>query len=421
MGVFSYSVYLSSLIARGDLVSPIIPRLMLGDETIEEDQIEVTNQEMSLMISIPCIKMGKPSDLSSGSGLDKSSKENKKMDTSPETTSFVIATGTARVPSDTHSHGEMATPEQMHHRQTQLEQLLNSQSHDPGPFSPFDSPTLGNSPPHDQSSFGSLSTPHFPDISGGHVDKSFIKVTGPPTSRKKNTHHAIFASYMPFGSQIVSRSVGNERLTILCGVGKGKAQVRQAQNKLEQGFLELYYSLRSMHALVRIQWFKQAMWEHYTKLPLFYKSAIAHRVSEILREPLPAQYPTVAQLCVVAEMMEEAGNFRGLIDLLVDLVAAGRKSDVTASRSGSAANKGDDFLDPAHKALPHPLCFLVTSILHRHLATLLLSEDSTCVVFERSVYFAAVRWQSVRVSEKNSVSIEFASVGPSVYCGINNL
>jgi hypothetical protein len=380
MGVFSYSSYLSTLIARGDIVSPVIPQLMSGDEEIEEDRIDESNRKMSLMVSIPCVRKSKPLDLSSnGSGQDKSNKEVKKLDSSPGTTSFVIATGTARVSSETPSLGEVATTDDFHHRQNQLEELLNSQS--TGPFSPFDSPTLGNSPPHDQSSFGSISTPHFPEVGNSQSDKSFIKVTGPPlspTTRKKNNRHAIFAAYMPIGTHVMSQNISNERLTTLCGIGKGKQQVLKIQNRLEKDFLEFYYSLNRVQALVSIRW-RKPTWEHFTKLPLFYRAAIANRVEETLREGLPGQYPTVPQLCVVLDMLEEAGNFRGLVDLLVDLVAVGKKTDLPASRSGS---KVEEWLDPAHAALPNELCCLVTGILHHHLATLFLSEHNTCIVFE---------------------------------------
>ena len=384
LGVFSYSAYLSTLIARADLVTPIVPRLMTGVDSIAEDESQNESSKPTLTISIPYVRRVKPSDPAGGSGLakDGSFVEAKKTEavlTSPTSSTFVIAAGSTRAPvGDTPSSAasSLATPDLLHQRANQLQQLLNQQSPDPGSFSPFGSPSLGNSPSHDFHGLSptSITTP------ASTVDRGSIKVAGFPVSpavKTKNSHHAIFAAYMPITPSILSQSIVNERLVALCGGSKGKSLVQEEQSKLEQRFLETYYAFGAQNTFVNIQWTSSDLCQHFSKLPLFYKRAIASHLEGFLRA-LPDQYPSTAQLCLVTDVLEQAGDFQGLVSLLVDLVAMGKKAE-----SSSEKVAGEDWLDPAHKPLPAHLCVLVSSLLQRHMACLQLSEHNTCVVFER--------------------------------------
>ena len=384
LGVFSYSAYLSTLIARADLVTPIMSRLMSGADSIVEDESEAESTKPTLTISIPYVRRAKPSDPSSGSSLAKDGPgleaKTEAPLTSPTASTFVIATGSTRVPvGDTPSSAvsSLATPDLLHQRHNQLQKLLNQHSPDPGPFSPFDSPTLGNSPSHEFHGLSptSLTTP------ASSTEKGRIKVAGFPVSpavKTKNSHHAIFAAYMPISSSVLSQSIVNERMVALCGVSKGKSHVQEMQSSLEQRFLEIYYPYSTQNTFISIQWAYKERWQRFCKLPLFYKRAIASRLESILRSALPDQYPSTAQLCLVADILEQAGDFQGLVSLLVDLVAMGKKTELSGDKT-----TGEDWLDPAHKPLPLHLCVLVSSLLQRHMACLQLSEHNTCVVFER--------------------------------------
>ena len=384
LGVFSYSAYLSTLIARADLVTPIVPRLMSGSDSIAEDESESESSKPTLTISIPYVRRVKPSDSASGSGLAKDGPgmevKTEAALTSPTASTFVIATGSTRVPvgeTPSSAVSSLATPDLLHQRHNQLQKLLNQHSPDHGPFSPFDSPTLGNSPNHDFHGLSptSLTTP------ASSADRGRIKVAGFPVSpavKTKNSHHAIFAAYMPISPNILSQSIVNERVVALCGVSKEKALVQEVQSKLEQFFLETYYAFSAQNTFVSIQWTRSDHYQRFIKLPLFYKRAIASRLEGFLREALPEHYPSTAQLCLVTDVLEQAGDFQGLVTLLVDVVAMGRKAELSSEKVA-----GEDWLDPAHKPLPLHLCVLVSSLLQRHMACLQLSEHNTCVVFER--------------------------------------
>ena len=80
----------------------------------------------------------------------------------------------------------------------------------------------------------------------------------------------------------------------------------------------------------------------------------------------------------MADILEQAGDFQGLVSLLVDLAAMGKKTELSGDKTA-----GEEWLDPAHKSLPLHLCVLVSSLLQRHMACLQQSEHNTCVVFER--------------------------------------
>ena len=164
----------------------------------------------------------------------------------------------------------------------------------------------------------------------------------------------------------------------LCGVSKEKALVQEVQSKLEQFFVEAYYAFSAQNTFVSIQWTRSDHYQRFIKLPLFYKRAIASHLEGFLHEALPEHYPSTAQLCLVTDVLEQAGDFQGLVTLLVDVVAMGRKAELSSEKVA-----GEDWLDPAHKPLPLHLCVLVSSLLQRHMACLQLSEHNTCVVFER--------------------------------------
>ena len=385
LGVFSYSAYLSTLIARANLVTPIVPRLMSGADSIAEDESETEASKPSLTISIPYVRRVKPPDLATGSGLAKDGPglevKTEAALTSPTASTFVIAAGSTRaLVGDTPNSAvsSLATPDLLHQRHNQLQKLLNQHSPDPGPFSPFDSPPMGNSPSHDFHGLSptSLATP------ASSTERGRIKVAGFPVSpavKTRNSHHAIFAAYMPIAPSVLSQSIVNERMVALCGVSKEKCKVQEDQSRLKQKFLETYYALSAQNTFVSIQWTCKDLWQRFSKLPLFYKREVAAHLESFLRNaPPPDQYPSTGQLCLVTDVLEQAGDFQGLVSLLVDLVAMGRKAELSSERAA-----GEDWLDPAHKSLPLHLCVLVSSLLQRHMACLQLSEHNTCVVFER--------------------------------------
>ena len=117
-------------------------------------------------------------------------------------------------------------------------------------------------------------------------------------------------TYMPISSSVLSQSIVNERMVALCGVSKGKSHVQEMQSSLEQRFLEIYYPYSTQNTFISIQWAYKERWQRFCKLPLFYKRAIASRLESILRSALPDQYPSTAQLCLVATSWSRQGISR---------------------------------------------------------------------------------------------------------------
>ena len=104
-------------------------------------------------------------------------------------------------------------------------------------------------------------------------------------------------------------------------------------------------------------------------LPMFHQAptllqACNCLASEVfLRKALPEHHPSTAQLCLVTDVLEQEGEFQGLVTLFVDVIAMGRKVELSSETAD-----GEDWLDPAHKPLPLHLCVLLSSLLQRHMA-----------------------------------------------------
>ena len=385
-GVFSFQLYISKLLAHGHIVSPVIPDLMVGKEVMTQDE---GKEIPSLTISIPCIKREKPSQSTSGSiqgkpsmSLQLDSKKVEPVISSPTAPSTcVIAAGSTRPSDFSQLSAADSNPDLLQKRHLELQRLLAN----PGTSDPFDSAeSLGNSPTPDTTMEG-FSPSH---LSSPIQEKHYYEVTGPPITplaKCRNTHHSVFAAYMPLSPSLTSRKVINERLVVLAGIGKGRSFVLEQQSKFEQAFLEFYYSQTSNQNM--INWAGFELSDGFQKLPLFYKRAIAARLDAVLHDNLVEhQYPSVAQLCLTADVMEQAGDLLGLMELLVDLVAAGRKSESRKKMSldGSVVHPlGEDWMDGGGGVMPSNLCSVVSSLFQRFLTCLFLSEHNTCVVFER--------------------------------------
>ena len=128
-------------------------------------------------------------------------------------------------------------------------------------------------------------------------------------------------------------------------------------------FLKTCYAFSAQNTFISIQWTCSDHYQRFIKLPLFYKHAIALRLEVFLRKALPEHHPSTAQLCLVTDVLEQEGEFQGLVTLFVDVIAMGRKVELSSEKAD-----GEDWLDPAHKPLPLHLCVLLSSLLQRHMA-----------------------------------------------------
>ena len=405
LNVFSYTNYLSTLIARGEIKSPIIPLLPFARDA----QITVgpMHKPLSLTISYPALK--KPR-LDNGSSLSGSQSTlggtssppspgglsgfgfGGQQDTFSSALNFISGT-------DSGSTLQLYQPEQTNvdentalqlERKHKLESLLASDSHEPSQL--MVSPLNFNSPTHDTdaaSSPQSKSDPFNFSLSFPPTNSLFMEEDhcADVTINKRASRHLLYATYFPISDSHLTKQELNERAVVLCGVGKTRNRVERIVKKITVD-VEHYFRLLSGIStpfLPEDTKFQEII-QQFRALPSFEQRIIATACENILRSSLKIsrrsggsstgnQYPACTQLVFVCELLEVSGGLQQILELLVDIIACDHPSEQGDEKETFEAHRPPP-------ALPADLCLPVVSLLQKYFSCLILSQQDTAVVFE---------------------------------------
>ena len=395
LSVFSYTAYLSTLIARGEIKQAILPFLPFAQEEVagldEISRKRPAPQDQELHLSIPLPALKQPHLDIPGSGapggahhpLERGSQSNLSgIASGPPSPGSSFSTGMGNF-MDLLSGGDPTTssansmfPNDMEvseiQKRAQQLQMLTSET------SNLDSPIDFSSGTQD------ISSPSHTQTKGDHFNFSLSTFfmeeehLTDPTLDKHASRHLIYAAYFPVNCYGFGRQEKNERAVVLCGVGRVRQRVesivRQISSDIQHCFRQLtgiqkpaLFGPKIRFAMLR-----------FRSLPSFEQHIIATSCNDILRESLSRKtpYPACSKLVFVCELLETCGALHQLMSLLVDIIACdfplapGPKGD---HRRGP----------PPPPCLPSELCLPVLCMLHNYLPCLLLSQLDTTVVFEK--------------------------------------
>lgn len=385
LNVFSYSSYLSTLIAKGEVKSPIIPYLpFIKDGEGEEGRKRPLHdtEPLSLSISIPALKKARTENNDSMEGASSGisspgGSSNFGGMTSLE--SFILAPNHSDSPLmfTQDDQGVDENPALLQERAQKLQMLAaTTDQYDSLPLvSPL---TSFNSPPHDNDAGGS-------PLSQTKVDPfslSFFQEEEQNIDVSDNKHslrHLIFATYFPICDAHLSKQEMNKRAVVLCGVGRMRQKVEAIIQKVTEEVEHTFRLLESIQSNILPE---TKLLPKFSSLPTFEQHIIATSCEKILRSSLspigsggPAAriYPACAQLVFVCELLKLCGSVHQIIELLVDIV----ECTASLSQEEGHRNPGKSF-----PPLPSELCLDVIGLLEKYLPCLLLSQQNTTIIFE---------------------------------------
>ena len=396
LNVFSYSSYLSTLIARGEIKSPIIPYLPFfregeGEETRKRQLHD--SEPLSLSISIPALKKARtenndsvegassgissPGGSSNFGGLNMTSLD-----------SFILASNHSDSPSlfPPDDQGVDENPALLQERAQKLQMLAATTDHYES--LPLVSPlTSFHSPPHDNDAAGS-------PLSQSKVDPfslSFFQEEEHHIDVSMNKHslrHLIFATYFPICDSHLSKQELNNRAVVLCGVGKMRHKVEAIVKKVSEDVEHHFRLLANIQSNILPE---TKVLPKFSSLPIFEQHIIATSCEKILRSSLTPVviggpggnppggrvYPDCAQLVFVCELLKLCGSVHQIIELLVDIVECSAAPGQDEGHRNTVGGKS-----AAVPPLPSELCLDVVGLLQKYLPCLLLSQQNTTIIFE---------------------------------------
>jgi len=398
LSVFSYTAYLSTLIARGEIKQAIVPFLqfaqeeMGGLEEVSRKRHAPQDQELHLSIPLPALKqphLDTPGGSGGAGGSEHSLERGSQSSLSgiasgPPSPGGTFSTGMGNFmdifsggdPTAASSGAPLFPPaevevSEIQIRQQQLQMLTAETSNLDSPIDFSASTQDITSPSHNQTK-----ADHFNfSLSTFFMEEEHVT---DPTLDKHGSRHLIYAAYFPINGFGFGRQQKNERSVVLCGVGRVRQKVegivKQISSEVEHCFRHLSGSQKPALFEAKIR----QVFRKFQSLPSFEQHLIATTCGEILREPLSRKnpYPACSQLVFVCELLETCGALHQLMTLLVDIVACdfplppGPKGD---HRRGP----------PLPPCLPPELCLPVMHLLHSYLPCLLLSLHDTTVLFEK--------------------------------------
>lgn len=386
MNVFSYTTYLSTLIARGEMKSPIIPYLPFareegeGAEPSRKRQAQDT-ETLNCSIPLPALKRPHPDTVESS--LDRGSQSSLTgIASGPPSPGGSFGAGLGNFmdlfgggsesgssmfpPADV---SEMDESKALFQKRAQQLQMLTSET------SRLVSP-LEFSPSHTDAP----STPAT-QTKGDPFNFSILfadeEQSADPTLDKHASRHLIFATYFPVGSSGCSgfsKLDHNERAVVLCGVGKTRKRVEGIVKLVSSDVVHYFKLLSGIQTPILPDTDLKGLLNRFRSLPNFEQQVIATSCEDILRGALTrkAPYPSCAQLVFVCELLKICGCVRQLLDLLVDVIACDFQPK-------EEVKKGQPALPP----LPEELVLPVLWLLQEYLSCLFLSQHDTTVVFEK--------------------------------------
>lgn len=393
LNVFSYTNYLSTLIARGEIKSPIIPLLPFARDA----QVAI-GPPLSLTISYPAVKKPRLDNGSSLSG-SQSTLGGTSSPTSPGSfdhftsalNTFISGTGDpgSGLPSyqPEQSNVEEHTALQVE-RQVQLQRLLASDSHESSQL--VVSP-LTFSPPHDTDADAapspltqSKSDPFnfFPPTGSLFIEDDH---SADVAINKETSRHLLYATYFPICDSLLTKQELNERAVVLCGVGKNRNKVERIVKKVTVD-VEHYFRLLSGISTPFLPDSKlQDIMQQFRMLPTFEQRILATACEKILRSSLQRPvggsnpgvppYPACAQLVFVCELLEISGGIHQILELLIDIIACDHPTEQGDEKETFDVHRSSP-------PLPADLCLPVVSFLQKYFSCLILSQQDTAVVFE---------------------------------------
>ena len=420
LNVFSYKMYLSTLIARGDVKCPIIPSLPFARDQEPDDD----SAQLSLPISLPVSK--KPRLDNGASSLDAAQSTLGPVSSPPSPTfSFTTAMedlisdrdtvvfqhggGVGRGGGDSSTGGGSGLDEDTARLRYRQLTLLAS-DHDSsqlGSSLGFSSPVHDSGAPNSpvlqtkSDSFNfSLSFP--PTASLFQDEDQHIDIT----VNKHASRHLLFAAFFPICDSHLSTQEQNERAVVLCGVGKPRNKVEKIIRKITED-MEHYFRLISVISSPVLPESKlQDLLQRFRSLPTFEQCMLATSFEKTLRASIGHRaqtpgtpsgttttaaaaaaakfYPGCAQLVFVCELLEICGSVHQLIELLVDVLSCDAEEikEPASSSSSSSSSLGRMAPPSPPPPLPVNLCQPVVSLLHKYLPCLFLSQQNTSVAFE---------------------------------------
>ena len=382
LNIFSYSSYLSTLIARGEIKSPIVPYLpFVKDGDSEETRKRQLNEPepLSLSISIPALKKARTENDSvegASSGISSpGGSSNFGGLTMTSLDSFILAHNHSGSPTmfQQDDRGVDENPALLQERAQKLEMLAVTTDHYES--LPLVSPlTSFHSPPHDNDTAGS-------PLSQSKVDPfslSFFQEEEHHIDVAMNKHslrHLIFATYFPICDSQLSKQELNKRAVVLCGVGKMRHKVEAIIKKITD---EVEHNFRLLESIQSNILPESKLLPRFSSLPTFEQHIIATSCEKILRlslssgNPPSRLYPACAQLVFVCELLKICGSVHQIIELLVDIVECNASLD----------QDGHHNVGKALPPLPAELCLAVIGLLQKYLPCLLLSQQNTTIIFE---------------------------------------
>lgn len=389
LNVFSYSSYLSTLIAKGEVKSPIIPYLPFVKDGEESRKRQLHDPEpLSLSISIPALKKPRTENNDSMEGTSSGipspgGSSNFGGLAMPSLDSFILASNHSdsplMFPQD--DQGVDENPALLRERAQKLQMLAAPTATEHYESLPLVSPlTSFNSPPHDNDGGGS-------PLSQSKVDPfslSFFQEEEHNIDISMNKHslrHLIFATYFPICDSHLSKQELNKRAVVLCGVGPMRQKVETIVRKVTE---EVEHNFRLLENIQSNILPETKFLPKFSSLPTFEQHIIATSCEKILRSSLSPMggggvsssgrvYPACAQLVFVCELLKVCGCVHQIIELLVDIV----ECSASLEQDEGHRNMGKS-LPP----LPNELCLDVIGLLQKYLPCLLLSQQNTTIIFE---------------------------------------
>ena len=385
LNVFSFSSYLSTLIARGEVKSPIIPYLPFvkdGDSDETRKRQLHDSEPLSLSIPLPALKKARTenNDSMEGASSGLPSPGGSSNFGGLTIDSFILAPNHSdsplMFPQD--DQGVDENPALLQERAQKLQMLAATTDHYES--LPLVSPlTSFNSPPHDNDGGGS-------PLSHNKVDPfslSFFQEEDPNIDvavNKDSLRHLIYATYFPICDSHLSKQELNKRAVVLCGVGRMRLKVETIVRKVTEEVEHHFRLLKSIQSNILPE---TKFLPKFSSLPTFEQHIIATSCEKILCSSLspvggvssPSRvYPASAQLVFVCELLKLCGSVHQIIELLVDIV----ECNASLGQEEGPPNKGKS-LPP----LPNELCLDVIGLLQKYLPCLLLSQQNTTIIFER--------------------------------------
>lgn len=387
--VFSYSLYLSLLIAKGEVKSPIIPLLPFAREGESLYHPRPDESELSLSIPLPVLK--KPR-------LDHEGQDTPTGPVSPSnTSSFSLG----RPPADDisitalnmigessggsfnceseSSAGKVEEDVALLRRQ-QLE-LLTADSSLSRLVSPIAFHVQEDTAVSPMAPVLSLFTGNSSSLFMEEEQSIELSIN------KHSQRHLLYTAYFPLSNHHLTKQELSERSVVLCGIGKSRNKVEKIVKGIMDNVEHYFRLLQNVSSpVLPDNTGCPNLMQKFQVLPMFEQCFIATECEKRLRSIVRrncgfTNMSICSALVFVCELLEISGGIRQILDLLVDIISGDIQKEEEGE--GEGEKRGNmELSSAAPSALPPDLCLPVIGLLRKYLSCLLLSQQDTSIVFE---------------------------------------